>query len=240
MPLSGPGADLLEGLEAAFSGLSVGGPEGKEKGKEKEAVDMRVEEEDPADEHNPSDEVLFDDKPAEMAQRASGHPAILSPTTTTLPVAHPTTFSPTTTPPMADGLGFTGMPYVTYRVTPAATAPPKATAVSKPVASSSTYSGVHEPAPIPYTEGYNKPPAPVVPTYIPGYAAPESGYIMPAPGFGSLSGLRRPESCGGRSRGSGRSSNRSMARSETTKALRSAAGELVADMTQEIRNNLKP
>ena len=35
MPLSGLGDDSLEGLGAAFSGLSVGGPEGKEKQKEK-------------------------------------------------------------------------------------------------------------------------------------------------------------------------------------------------------------
>ena len=63
MPLNGPGDDSLEGLGAAFSELSVGGPGGKEKQKEKEAVDMGVEEEDPGDEHDPSDEVLFDDKP---------------------------------------------------------------------------------------------------------------------------------------------------------------------------------
>ena len=36
VPLSGRGDDSLEGLGAAFSGLSVGGPEGKEKEKEKE------------------------------------------------------------------------------------------------------------------------------------------------------------------------------------------------------------
>ena len=33
MPLSGLGHDSLEGLTAAFSGLSFGGPEGKEKEK---------------------------------------------------------------------------------------------------------------------------------------------------------------------------------------------------------------
>ena len=63
---------------------------------------------------------------------------------------------------------------------------------------------------------------------------------MPAPGFASLSGLRGPESCGGRCRGSGRPSNRSVTRSEIKEALRSATGDLVADMTQEIQNNLKP
>ena len=59
MPLSGLGDDSLEGLRAAFSGLSVGGPEGKEKEKEKQAVDMGAEEVDPGDGHEPSDEVPF-------------------------------------------------------------------------------------------------------------------------------------------------------------------------------------
>ena len=44
VPLSGLADDSLEGLRAAFSGLAIGGPEGKEKEKEKEAVDMGVEE----------------------------------------------------------------------------------------------------------------------------------------------------------------------------------------------------
>ena len=56
-PLSGLGDDSLEGLRAAFSGLSVGGPEGKEKEKENEAVDSGVEEVDPGDGHKPSDRV---------------------------------------------------------------------------------------------------------------------------------------------------------------------------------------
>ena len=56
-------------------------------------------------------------------------------------------------------------------------------------------------------------------TRIPGYAALEPGYTMPVPGFTSLSGLRGPESLGGRSRGSGRSSNRSLTRSEIKEAL---------------------
>ena len=62
MPLSRSGDDSLEGFGAAFSGLSFGGPEGKEKEKEKGAVDMGVEEEDPGDEHDPSDEVPFNDR----------------------------------------------------------------------------------------------------------------------------------------------------------------------------------
>ena len=132
------------------------------------------------------------------------------------------------------------MPYPIYGVTPAATAPPMTTAVCEPVASSSTYTGIHEPAALRYAEGYYRPPAGVAPTYIPGHATLKPGYTMPAPGFASLTGLRGPESCGGRSRGTGRSSNRSVACSEIKEALRSATGELVADMTQEIQNNLKP
>ena len=201
VPLSGLGDDPLEDLGAAFSGLSVEGPEGKEKEKEKEAVDMGVEEEDPGDEHEPSDEAPFDDKPAESAPSASDHLAVPSPTTTTLSATHPATSSSTTTPPMAEGLDFTGMPYPTYGVTPAATAPPMATAVIEPVASSSTYTGIHEPAPVRYAEGYQRPPAGVAPTYIPGYAAPEPGYNMSAPSFASMSDLRGPESCWGRGRG---------------------------------------
>ena len=110
MPLSGHGDVSLEGLRAAFSGLSVGEREGKEKEKEKEAVDMGVEEVDPGDGHGPCDELPFDDKPVESALSASDYPAVPSPTTTTLPATHPDTSSATTTPPMAEGLGFTGMP----------------------------------------------------------------------------------------------------------------------------------
>ena len=52
MPLSGLGEDSLEGLRAAFSGLSAGGPEGKEKEKEKQAVDMGAKEVDPGKDTN--------------------------------------------------------------------------------------------------------------------------------------------------------------------------------------------
>ena len=114
VPLSGVGDDSLEGLRAAFSGLSVGGPEGQKKEKEKEAVDMGAEEVDLGDGHEPSDEVPFDDKPVQSAPSASDYPAVPSPTPTTLPATHPATSSPTTTPPMAKGLCFTGIPYPTY------------------------------------------------------------------------------------------------------------------------------
>ena len=144
---------------------------------------------------------------------ASDYPAVPSPTTTTLPVTHPATSSPTTTSPMAEGLSFAGMPYPTYGVTPAATVPPMATAVSEAVASSSTHTGVPEPMPRRYEDGYHRPTAAAYITGIHGFAALEPGYTMPAPGFTSLSGLLSPESCGVRSRGSGRSSNRSLTRS---------------------------
>ena len=64
MPLSAPEDDSLEGLGLAFSGLSVGGPEGKkEKEMEKEAVDKDIEEE------HPGDETPFEHKPLECAER---------------------------------------------------------------------------------------------------------------------------------------------------------------------------
>ena len=203
-------------------------------------MDMRVEEVDLGDGHQPSDEVPFDDKPVESAPSVSDYPAVPSSTTTTLPATHPATSSPTTTPPMAEGLGFTGMPYPTYGVTPAATVPPMVFAVSEPVASSSTYTGVPEPVPRRYEDDYHRPAAGVYMTGIPGYVAPEPGYTMPAPGFTSLSGLRGPESCGGRSRGSERSSNQSLTRSEIRQALPGATSELVGDRTQEIRAKLEP
>ena len=240
VPLSGLRDDSLEGLRAAFSGLSVRGPVGKEKEKEKQAVDMGAEEVHPGDGYGPSDEAPFEDTPEESAPSASDFPAVPSPTTTTLPATHPATSSPTTTPAMAEGLGFTGMPYPTYGVTPAATVPHMATAVGKPVASSSTYTGAPDPMPRRYEDGYHRPAAGVYMTGIPGYAAPEPGYTMPAPGFTSLSGLRGPESLGGRSRGSGRSSNRSLTRSEINEALRGATSELVGDLTQGIRAKLSP
>ena len=232
--------DSLEGLRAAFSGLSVGGPEGKEKEKGKQAVDMGAKRVDLRDGHELSDQVPLNDKPAESAPSALDYPAVPSPTTTTLPATHPATSSPRTTPPMAGGLGFSGMPYPAYGVTPAATGPPMATAVSEPVASSSTYTGVPEPMPRRYEDGYHRPAAAVYMTGIPGYAALEPAYTMPAPGFASLSGLRGPESCGGRSRGSGRSSNRSSTQSEIREALRGATSDIVGDLTQEMWAKLEP
>ena len=115
-----------------------------------------------------------------------------------------------------------------------------ATAVSEPVASSSTYTGVPEPMPRRYEDGYHRPAAGVYMTGIPGYAAPEPGNTMPAPGFTSLSGLRGPESLGGRSSGSGRSSIRSLTRPEIKETLRGSTSELFGDLTQEIQAKLEP
>ena len=171
VPLRGLEEDSLEGLGVAFSGLPVGAPEGKEK--ENGAVDMGAEREGPGDAIYPSHQVPSEDKPSESAPSTSGHPAVPSLTTTTLPATHPATSSPTTTPAMAEGLSFAGMPYPTYGVNPIATAPTIAAAVIQPVASSSTYTGIHESMPHRYAEGYRRPPAGARPTYIPGYAAPE-------------------------------------------------------------------
>ena len=55
---------------------------------------------------------------------------------------------------MAEGLGYTGMPYSTYGVTLADTEPPMVTADSQPVASSSTYTGIPETIPRRYDDDY--------------------------------------------------------------------------------------
>ena len=240
VPLRGLRDDSLDGLGVAFRGPSFGGPEGKEEEKEKQTVGRGVEEAYPGNGYGPPDEAPFEDTPEESAPSASDLPAVPSQTTTTLPAAHPATSSPTTTPPMAEGLGFTGMPYPTYGVTPAATVPPMATAVSQPVAPSSTYTGAPEQMPRRYEDVYHRPAAGVYMTGIPGYAAREPGYMMPVPGFTFLSGLRGPESLGGRSTGSERSSNRSLTRSEIKESLRGATSELVGDLTQDIRAKLEP
>ena len=241
MPLSGPEDDSLEGLGLAFSGLSVGGPEGKkEKEMEEEAVDKEIEE------AHPGEETPFEHKLSEGAHIASDHPAVPSPTTTTLPTAHPATSLRTTTPPMVEGLGFTGMPYPTVGAPLAATASPMATAAREPVASSSTYTGMWRC----HAYDYHRPADGVYMTGIPAYAAPETGFAapeagyhtVPAPGLTSLSGLRGPESCGGRSRGSRRSSNRSLTKSEIQQFLSSELqqADLVGNITQEVWAPLEP
>ena len=212
LPLRGRMDDSLDGLGATLSGLSVVPSEGKEKEKEKEAADMGAEGVHPA--HDSTDEVPFEDKTPENAPSASEHPAAPSPTTTTLPASHPATSSPKNTPTLGVGLGLTGVPYPTYGVDAFATTPPMGTAVSEPVAFSSTYTAIAESLLRRYADDYHRPATGVYMTCIPGCAAPETGYTMPAPNFTSLSGLRGPESCGGRSRGSRRFSNMSLTRSK--------------------------
>ena len=122
---------------------------------------------------------------------------------------------------MAEGTGFTGMPtYPAYGVNPPTTAFPEATTTSEPVTSSS--------APRWYGADYHHP-------------LPATGAYVDVPGYATLSGLRRgPESCGSRSRGSGRSSNRSLTRSEINEVLPGATSKIVGDLTQEIREKLEP
>ena len=115
-------------------------------------------------------------------------------------------------------------PYPAYGMGPPTTALPEATTASEPVAYSSAprWYAAEYPHPLPATGTY---------VDVPGYA----------PGYATLSGLRRgPESLGGRSRGSGRSSNRSLTRSEINEVLRGATSKIVGDLTQEIREKLEP
>ena len=122
---------------------------------------------------------------------------------------------------MAEGTGFTGMPtYPAYGVNPPTTAFPEATTTSEPLTCSS--------APRWYAADYHHP-------------LPATGAYVDVPGYATLSGLRRgPESCGSRSRGSGRSSNRSLTRLEINEVLRGATSKIVGDLTQEIRDKLEP
>ena len=226
-PLHGPvevAEDSLDGLQTAFRALSVRDvvtqPVKGKRESEKDAADE-------ADEGEEQGQDLTNDPTFEGAPSASGLHASPSPLTTTLPIPDPAaaTSTPITNPPMAEGTGFTGMPpYPAYGMGPPTTPFPQATTASEPVASSS--------APRWYAADYHHP-LPATGTYVdvPGYA----------PGYATLSGLRRgPESLGGRSKGSGRSSNRSLTRSEINQVLRGATSTIVGDLTQAIRENLEP
>ena len=226
-PLHGPvdaAEDSLDGLQTAFEDLSVGEVvvvtqpvKGKSRESEKDAGED-------ADEGEQQGQDLTHDPTFEGAPSASGLHASPSPITTTLPTAATST-SITTNPPMAEGTGFTGMPpFPAYGMGPPTTALHEATTASEPVASSSAprWYAAEYPHPLPATGTY---------VDVPGYA----------PGYATLSGLRRgPESLGGRSRGSGRSSNRSLTRSEINEVLRGATSKIVGDLTQEIREKLEP
>ena len=240
MPLSGPGDDSLEGWRAAFSQLSLGRPEGMRRRRRRKQWTWELKRYilEMGTNHPTRCPLMTNLLRALRASQITLQYPLQQPLHSQPHIQlHP---HPQQKLPMAEGLGFTGMPYPTYGVTPAATVPPMATAVREPVASSSTYIGVPEPMPRRYEDGYHRPAAALYMTGIPGYAAPEPGYTMPAPGFTSLSGLRGPESCGGSSRGSGRSSNRSLTRSEIQEALRGATSEIVGDLTAEIQAKLEP
>ena len=184
--------DLLEGLQSAFRALSVEEvdtqPVKRKREREKDAGDEADEGVDQG--HDPMNDPTFEGAPS-----ASGLHASPTPITTTPPIPDPAaaTSTPVTNPPMAEGTGFTGMPtYPAYGVNPPTTAFPEATTTSEPVTSSS--------APRWYAADYHHP-------------LPATGAYVDVPGYATLSGLRRgPESLGGGSRGSGRSSNRSLTR----------------------------
>ena len=220
-PLHGPveaAEDSLDGLQTAFGALSVeevvSQPVKRRRGSEKDDGDE-------AEEGEEQGQDLTNDPTFEGAPSASGLHASPSPITTTLPIPHPAaaTSTPITNLPMAEGTGFTGMPpYPAYGMGAPTTALPEATTASEPVASSSAprWYAAEYPHPLPATGTY---------VDVPGYA----------PGYATLSGLRRgPESLGGRSRGSGRSSNRSLTRSDINEVLRGATSKIVGDLTQEI------
>ena len=196
VPLHGPvdvADDSLKGLQSAIRALSVKVVDTnlvkRKREREKDAGESMADE--GVDHgHDPTSDSTFEGAPS-----ASGLHASPSATTTTLPTPDPAaiTSTPITTPPMAEGTGFTGMPtYPAYGVNPPTTAFPEATTTSEPVASSSALRW--------YAADYHHP-------------LPATGAYVDVPGYVTLSGLRRgPESCGSRSRGSGRSSNRSLTR----------------------------
>ena len=220
-PLHGPvdvAEDSLEGLQSAFRALSleevVTHPVKRKRESEKDAGEGI------ADEGEDQVQDLTNDPTFESA---SGLHASPSPITTTLPIPDPAaaTSTPITNPPMAEGTRFTGMPtYPAYGLGPPTTAFPETTTASEPVTSSS--------APRWYAADYHHP-------------LPATGTYVDVLGYATLSGLRRGrESLGGRSRGSGKSSNRSLTRSEINEVLRGATSKIVGNLTQEIREKLEP
>ena len=230
--------DSLEGLQLAFRGLSVEvvdtDPVKRKREREKDAGEGMADK--GADHgHDPTSEPTF-----EGARSASGLHASPSPTTTTLQTPDPAaaTFTPISAPPMAEGTALTGMPtYPAYGVDASTSVFPEATTASEPVTSSSVprwyAADYHHRHPLPATGAYL--------ADVPGYAAYERCYPLPAPGYATLSGLRRgSESCGSKSRGSRGSSNRSLTRSELREALCGATKDLVEDITQEIKEKPEP
>ena len=211
----------MEGLQSAFWALSVEEVDThlvkRRRRSEKDAGES-IAEEGAGQGHNPTNDPTFEGAPS-----ASGLHASPSPITTTLPTPDPAAArsTPITNPPMAEGIGFTGMPtYPAYGVNTPTTAFPEATTTSEPVTSSSASRW--------YAADYHHP-------------LPATGAYVDVPGYANLSGLRRgPESCGSRSRGSGRSFNRFLTWSEINDVLRGATSKIVGDLTQEIRGKLEP
>ena len=140
-PLHGPvdvAEDSMGGLQSAFRALSVEEvdthPVKRKREREKDAGESIADE--GADQgHDPTNDPPFEGTPS-----VSGLHASPSPITTTPPTPDPAaaTSTPITNPPMAEGIGFTGMPtYPAYGVNPPTTAFPGATTTSEPVTSSS-------------------------------------------------------------------------------------------------------
>ena len=189
-PLHGPvdvAENSMEGLPSTFRALSVEEVDTQpvKRKREREKDDGESIADEGVDQgHDPTNDPTFRGAPS-----ASGLHASPSPITTTVPIPDPAaaTSTPMTNPPMAEGTGFTGMPtYPAYGVKPTTTAFPEATTTSEPVTSSC--------APRWYAADYHHP-------------LPATKAYVDVPGYATLSGLRRgPESCGGRSSGSGRSS----------------------------------
>ena len=124
--------------------------------------------------------------------------------------------------PWAIGSGYRfSMPtYPAYGENPPTNAFPGATTTSEPVTSSS--------APRWYADDYHHP-------------LPATGAYVDVPGYATLSGLRRgPESLGGRSIGSGRSSNRSLTRSEIKGCSEEPPLKLLATSLKRFERNWSP
>ena len=214
--------DSREGLRSAFRALSVEeldtNPVKRKREREKDAGEMMADEGVDHGHDSTSESTL------EGAPSAPGLNASPSPTTTTLPTpdSAAATCTPITTPPMAEGTGFTGMPtYPAYGVDPSTTAYPEATTATEPVAFSS--------APRWYAADYHHP--------LPATGA----YVVDVPGYATLSGLEKgPESCGSRSGGSGRSSNRSLTRSEIKEALQGPTVNLLVISLKRFGLNWSP
>ena len=225
-PLHGPvdaAEDSLDGLQTAFGALSVEEVVVVTQPVKRRRRESEKDAGEEADEGEEQGQDLTNVPTFEGAPSASGLHASPSPLTTTLPAA--ATSTSISNPPMAEGTGFTSMPpYPAYGMGPPTTALHEATTASEPVATSSAprWYAAEYPHPLPATGTY---------VDVPGYA----------PGYATLSGLRRgPESLGGRSRGSRRSSNRSLTRLEINEVLRGATSKIVGDLTQEIREKLEP